>query len=179
MEEGVEAEPWVPRFMVAVLCQDPPSRSHLQDGSCSQLPLSWRSWGWGINRDEHALGWTRAREVLRTEGPIPPMGPVASRTLSLPWRHVPPSPHSPFCLLIHSQISIEPSSVPGTLPVPGGSLFSTLERAWSRLAQPPPPPRLPHWPGLRTSSRASAVCGFASFHPQHLCLFWHLVSMSP
>lgn len=53
MEKGVEEEPLVPR--VAVLCQD---------GSCSQLPLSWSSWVWGISRDEHALGWTRAREVL-------------------------------------------------------------------------------------------------------------------
>lgn len=173
----MEEEPWVPRVMVAVLCQDPPNRSHLLGGSCSQVPLSWRSWGWGISRDEHALGWTRAREVLRAEGPVPPMGPVASRTLSLPSQSL------LLSSLMHSQISIEPSPVPGTLPVPEDPHSPNTGKGLVQAGSPfptnrPPPPGLPHWPGLRTSSRASAVCGFASFDPQHSCLLWHPVSLS-
>lgn len=70
-------EPRVPRVLSWWLCcvRNPPSPPHLQDGSQTQLSLSWRSWVWA----EHALGWTRARGRLRPEGrgaPPAPQGPV-------------------------------------------------------------------------------------------------------
>lgn len=135
----MEEEPWVPRVMVAVLCQDPPSRSHLLGGSCSQLPLSWRSWGWGISRDEHALGGLGLGKCLGQRGQFHPWGLWLAEHF--------PCPHNPCCFLplcTHKYLLSPPlcQALCQSLRIP---ILPTLERAWYRLAhpsqQPPPSPR--------------------------------------
>lgn len=65
---------------------------------------------WGVGRDEHALGWTRAGEVLRVEGReeplLPPgsVGPPGWQNTFPPWWHM---PHALIVLAVFFPVLIQ------------------------------------------------------------------------
>lgn len=164
--------------------------SSLAGRQLDSTSLSWRRWVWDVRRAEHALGWTRAREELRTEvrgappapGADSTWGPAAGRTLSslmtqasvlscslLPSFQCRPNFSLPVSYLfthIYGALLCARyhASPRGSVPSGAPALFShTLAGAGPRSAHPLPPLGCSAGLQLRPTLRPSAVCRIASF----------------